>query len=300
MNARISIVIVTYNSGKVLGECLRSLSATDAEIVVVDNASGDDSVAQARDAGVTVIANAENKGFAAAVNQGARATTGELILLLNPDTVLVEGLDHLANTLFANPGAGAASGVLVDSVTKLPQRGFSVRRFPEFSALAFEVLGINGIWPGNPVNRRYRCLDLDLSRPQPVDQPAGACLIVRRQAWDQLHGFDEAFHPLWFEDVDFCWRLYRAGLAILLDPSCRLVHKGGHSLESIGFRERQLYWYRNLFYYVRKNIGSAAALVIRVLVCFGAAARIAVALLSGRSGLTEAFRQVIWLALSGK
>jgi GT2 family glycosyltransferase len=304
----ISIVLVTYNSARVLGQCLRSLAGSGAqgavgEIVVVDNASSDDSVDIARDCGAHVSANPVNRGFAAAANQGVALTSGGYVLLLNPDTVLVEGsssLETLADTLAGDARAGAAAGILVDSATGQPQQGFSVRRLPNFATLGCEVLGLNRIWPGNPVNRKYRCLDLDLSQRQQIAQPAGACLMIKREVWNQLGGFDERFHPLWFEDVDFCLRLAQAGFRIWLEPRCRLLHSGGHSLEKIGLKERQLYWYKNLFYYVRKNMGSAAAPGMRVLVCIGACARIVAALLSGRTGQTGAFRAVFMLALKGQ
>jgi N-acetylglucosaminyl-diphospho-decaprenol L-rhamnosyltransferase len=299
----ISIVLVTYNSASVLDQCLRSLAGlpteTDvSEIVVVDNASSDDSVKIAEACGARVISNPTNQGFASAANQGVALTSGDTVLLLNPDTALVEGLDRLAGTLAGDAQAGAAAGLLVDSATGQPQQGFSARRLPNFASLGCEVLGMNRIWPGNPVNRKYRCLDLDLNQRQPIDQPAGACLLVKREVWKQLGGFDVRFYPLWFEDVDFCLRLAQWGWRIWLEPRCRLLHRGGHSLERIGFKERQLYWYRNLFYYTKKNMGSAAALGMRVLVCIGACARIAAALLSGRIGQIGAFRAVIKLALT--
>jgi N-acetylglucosaminyl-diphospho-decaprenol L-rhamnosyltransferase len=296
----ISIVIVTYNSARVLDACLKSLRDSQAEIVVVDNASSDDTVRIAQTNGARVAANPNNRGFAAAVNQGFALTSGDHVLILNPDAVLLEGLATLSETLAADLQAGAAAGVLVDSLTGQPQRGFSVRRLPNFATLGCEVLGLNGGWPGNPVNRRYRCLDLDLSQRQQIAQPAGACLIVKREVWEKLGGFDERFHPLWFEDVDFCLRLGRAGWRIWLEPRCRLLHSGGHSLEKIGLKERQLYWYGNLFYYVKKNMGAAAAPGMRVLVCVGACVRIAAALLSGQTGQTGAFRAVIRLALMGQ
>jgi len=124
--------------------------------------------------------------------------------------------------------------------------------------------------------------------------------MIKREVWTQLGGFDEQFYPLWFEDVDFCLRLAQRGSRIWFEPRCRLLHSGGHSLETIGLKERQLYWYKNLFYYVKKNMGSAAAPGMRVLVCMGACARIAVALLSGRIGQTGAFRAVLRLALKGQ
>jgi GT2 family glycosyltransferase len=296
----ISIILVTYNSAGVLEPCLRSSAGSRAEIIVVDNASSDDSVKIAEACGARVIANSGNRGFAAAANQGVALTSGDPILILNPDTVLLEGLDSLAATLTGDPQAGAAAGVLVDPDTGQPQRGFSVRRLPNFATLGCEVLGVNRIWPGNPLNRKYRCLDLDLNQRQTITQPAGACLMVKREVWKQLGGFDERFHPLWFEDVDFCQRLANAGWRIWLEPRCRMSHSGGHSLETIGLKERQLYWYGNLFYYVRKHMGSAAAPGMRVLVCIGACARIAAALLAGRKGQTGAFRAVIKLALTGQ
>ena len=296
----ISIILVTYNSAGVLAACLHSLAECGAEIVVVDNASSDDSVRVAAACGARVISNSRNRGFATAANQGVALTSGDAVLILNPDTVLLEGLDTLAATLAGDPQAGAAAGVLVDPASSQPQQGFSVRRLPNFVTLGCEVLGLNRLWPGNPVNRKYRCLDLDLNQRQQIAQPAGACLMVKREVWNQLGGFDEQFHPLWFEDVDFCLRLHQAGWRLWLEPRCRLLHSGGHSLEKISLKERQLYWYRNLFYYVEKHMGSAAAPGMRVLVCMGACARIAAALLLGRIGQTGAFRAVIRLALTGQ
>ncbi len=297
----LSIVVVTYNSAAFLPDCLASLAGTSAELIVVDNASSDGSAELAGSAlcgRVCVLANVRNLGFAAAANQGARAATGDLVLFLNPDTVLLEGLEALEARLRERPDAGAAAGLLVEENGK-PQRGFSVRRFPGFFSLAFEVLGWNRIWPGNPVNRRYRCLDLSLDETAEVEQPAGACLMIKKEVLEQVGMFDENFYPLWFEDVDLCLRLCRAGFRTLIEPGCRFRHRGGHSLETVPFEQRQLFWYRNLFYYVEKHLGSAAALAMRALVCAGACARMTAALIAGQdSNRIGAFRAVISLALS--
>src|SRR5260370_1096278 len=82
-----------------------------------------------------------------------------------------------------------------------------------------EVLLVNRAWPGNPWNVRYRCLDLDYRNTQEVDQPAGACLAVKRKAWDEISGFDEGFFPVWFEDVDFFRRLRDKGWKIVYSPA---------------------------------------------------------------------------------
>ena len=87
------------------------------------------------------------------------------------------------------------------------------------------MLGLNRIWPGNPVNRRYRTASPN--RLVDVEQPAGAFLMVRRSAWSALGGFDENFFPIWFEDVDFCKRLHDAGLKIVFLPGCGRPPSGG-------------------------------------------------------------------------
>jgi GT2 family glycosyltransferase len=119
--------------------------------------------------------------------------------------------------------------------------------------LAFEVLAINRIWPGNPVNRWYRCLDVDPLQPQVVEQPAGACFLFRRVDWERLGGFDEGFYPVWFEDVDFCKRLSLAGGTIWFCPSVRALHFGGHSVQKIELGCRQRVWYGSLLRYAAKH-----------------------------------------------
>ena len=122
--------------------------------------------------------------------------------------------------------------------------------------------------PRNPVNRRYRCLDLDPNKPAAVEQPAGACLLVRRSSFEDCGGFDEGFYPLWFEDVDLCRRLRQQGGTILYWPQVRVRHQGGHSQENLSFSEKQIYWYRNMLYYVRKHCSWGTGLGIRAaLVC---------------------------------
>src|SRR3990172_9168390 len=193
-----SIIIVTFNPAEPLEACLRSVSDPDWERIVVDNASRDDTLARARAvAGVQVIGNRENRGFAAG---------GELLLFLNPDMVAEPGALAALRAAVAPEGVAAAGGRLLnpDGTTQV---GFAGRRFPPLAGAPAETLLLNRLFPGNLWNRRYRCLEFDYDRPAEVEQPAGACLLVHRSAWDAVGGFDESFHPLWFEDVDLCRRL---------------------------------------------------------------------------------------------
>lgn len=229
----VAAVIVTYNSADVIDSCLESLSKMAPEMtpIVVDNASSDQTVDRVRArGGVRLIANAENRGFAAAANQGAgEASESDFVLLLNPDVELLTTIHPLTESARRH---GLAAGRLVDQAGRT-QAGFTLRRFPTPTALICELFGINRLWPSNPVNRRYRCLDLDYNQPAVVEQPAGAFLMVRRDVWNKLGGFDEQFYPVWFEDVDLCRRAVDAGCQIAYVPSVVARHAGGHSVGRI-------------------------------------------------------------------
>ena len=288
MSDAVAVVMVTHNSAREVGSCLHALQArmqdrtgAFAEAVVIDNASSDRTceIVEAQASFAKLIRNDVNRGFAAAVNQGVRATTSPLLLMLNPDAVLEGGLGDLARA-FDSPEVGAAGGKLVDPSGEW-QRGFNVRAFPTPTALALEVLMWNRVWPRNAVNRRYRMLDFDPRREQEVDQPAGAFLMFRREIWEKLEGLDEVFHPLWFEDVDFCLRIRQAGHSIRYIPVAVAHHAGAHSLRSASVQFRQLAWYGSFLQFSEKHFPrrthhllravTALGLVLRWCACWGGA-----------------------------
>ncbi|MFQ5778307.1 MAG: glycosyltransferase family 2 protein, partial [Terriglobia bacterium] len=274
-----SVVIVTFNSARHIELCLRSVAVPGWERIVVDNASADDTVELARGIPDTlVLANPKNRGFAAGVQQGIRAGWGELVLLLNPDVVAEPGAVAALAEAVKPDGVAAAAGRLLnpDGTTQV---GFGVRRFPTLAATLAEVLLLNRLFPRNPWNRRYHCLDFNYDRPATVEQPAGACLLVKRKAWESVGGFDEQFFPLWFEDVDFCRRLQANGWRIVYEPRARFRHAGGHSLAGLELRERQLHWYCNLLRYFRKHHGLLPVAVLRLGILLGMLLRIVATLL---------------------
>ena len=270
--APITAVIVTYQSAEAIGECLDALSGYGIDAVVVDNASTDETLAAVRTRTTRLIANPDNRGFAAAVNQGFSVCETPLVLLLNPDTVLASDPRILAAE-FDNPKVGAASGPLLNPDGSI-QVGFSVRRFPTAATLAFEVLGLNRILPSNPINRRWRCMDLDLSQPCAVEQPAGAYLMIRRAVWRALGGFDESFYPLWFEDVDFCFRLCENQYYVRFVPTAVAKHTGSHSIRKIPVEFRLFYWYGSLLRYAAKHCRPYARQLLCLAVVSGALARL--------------------------
>jgi GT2 family glycosyltransferase len=249
--------------------------------IIVDNASSDQTVDLVRaQSGVRLIANPENRGFAAAVNQGARAAAkSDFILLLNPDVELLTSIDQLTESA---QRYGLAAGRLVDE-TGRTQAGFTIRRFPTPAALVCELFGINRLWPSNPVNRRYRCLDLNYDQPALVEQPAGAFLMVRRDVWKKLGGFDEQFYPVWFEDVDFCRRAVDAGCQIAYVPSVVARHQGGHSVGRIPQGRRATYWCVSLLRYGAKHFRPGEFRGICAAVALSSIPRMVVGMIAGRT-----------------
>lgn len=250
---RLGAVLVAYNSAdhieKCIDSCLQFRTEFEAGIIVIDNASSDGTAALSRSRdGVLTVENPTNRGFAGAVNQGiGLLSSADAVLILNPDVVLLDAPSILAEEL-ADAKVAAAGGRLLDSNGEA-QAGFQVRRFPGAFTLVFENLGLNKFWPGNPVNRRYRCLDLDPGKSTDVEQPAGACLLLRRAAWAAVRGLDDRFFPVWFEDVDLLRRLSQAGWRARYVASFSARHEGGHSVKAVEWGTRQLYWCGSLLRY---------------------------------------------------
>ena len=300
-------VIVTWNSAAHIGPCLDALRLQEPSvpIAVIDNASTDGTLKEIRlRPAIALTANTINKGFAAAVNQGIRLLPEcDLILVLNPDAILQTSL-HPLRTEFASPHTAACGGRLLDASGR-PQTGFEIRRFPTPAALAFETLGLNRLWPSNPVNRRYRCLDTDTSAPCDAQQPAGAFLMIRRQAWLELGGFDEQFHPVWFEDVDFLYRLASSGWTIRFCPLAQALHAGGHSVSRMSDAGRDLAWYGSLLRYVVRHFSGAGRAAVCWAVFASAVPRAAVRAVRGPSFrpfsvCAKVMRLSIAAALSGR
>jgi N-acetylglucosaminyl-diphospho-decaprenol L-rhamnosyltransferase len=224
---------------------------------------------------VRVIASRANRGFAAAVNQAVAECNTDFVLLLNPDVTLLTDIAPLVAMC-----DGAGTGQLVGEDGR-PQEGFGIRGFPTPATLAFEVLGINRLFPWNAVNRRYRESPRNLDAPGEVDQPAGAFLLFRKQVWQRVGGFDEAFYPVWFEDVDFCKRVREAGYRIVYNPAVKARHRGGHSVRALPGECRELYWYVSLLRYASKYFRRLGFRLVSAAVVCGVIPRAIFSLVAG-------------------
>ena len=273
---------MTYNSAESIGQCLQALITQNCEIVVVDNASQDDTLAKIEafraQYPLEFVRISRNLGFAAGVNHGVGAASGDVFLILNPDAIAEPGAVQALIDCMIAESADVAGGALLNSAAE-PDRGFAFRRLPTVSSLCCEALLLNQLWPSNPINRRYRCLDADYSHVQRVEQPAGACLAVTRQAWEAVGGMDSQFAPVWFEDVDLCKRLLDSGRKIVYCPGARFHHAGAHSVGKLSFADKQMFWYGNMLRYARKHFSPAKVVILRIAILKGMLLRSLAALL---------------------
>jgi GT2 family glycosyltransferase len=239
----VGVVVVSYNTCELLRQCLRSTTNTSVEtrVVVVDNASPDGSAAMvAREfPHVRLIANPDNRGFAAGTNQGLLALRDECeyLLLLNPDARLCRGaLDELVRFMQAHPRVGVAGARLLYPDGRHQEGAW---RFPTLAMAFFDLFPprgpLLGRLQGSYLNGRYA--EEQWEAPFPIDHPLGAVMLIRRAALDEVGLFDEGYW-MYAEEVDWCFRCKGAGWAIWQVPAARAVHVGGAATSQ--FRGRSL------------------------------------------------------------
>jgi GT2 family glycosyltransferase len=276
--ARISILIVNFGAYDALDACLASLAthAAGCEVVVVDHGSRAAELARvSHGRAVLAIADSANPGFASGINRAAGIASGDWLLLLNPDCVLETPVpQQLAGWMTAHPDAGAA-GPRVREANGTVQA--SARRFPDWSTfLGGRTSALSRWWPGNPLTRRN--LRHGSDGPTEVDWISGACLLVRRDAFDAVGGLDENFFLYW-EDADFCRRLRARGWKTYYCPIGEVRHVGG--LSSLGAPVRSLVaFHRSAFRYYWKH-ASWRARLLAPLVLAGLGARLGARLAAG-------------------
>lgn len=227
---RLAIVIAAYNARDELAAALTSLReappAVEHDVVVVDNHSSDGAAEMVRQRfpAMRVIEAGANLGFARATNIGIRATTGDLVLLLNPDTVVPAGaIDRLVARLEATPGAVAAGPRLVDASGRAELSfGDAYGPLRELRPKVLQAADRRGFGPAR------RWIERATSRERLVDWVSGACLLVRRDAAEAVGLLDERYF-LYAEDVDFCAALRARGGRILFTPAAEVVHLRGRS-----------------------------------------------------------------------
>jgi GT2 family glycosyltransferase len=230
--ARVAVVIVNYRSYAELSACLASLGAPspESQTIVVDHLS-DPSAADATAAQfphVELLRVPVNEGFAAGVNRGVRSAHTPYVLLLNPDSIADPGICRaLADWMDAHAGVGAAGPRIRNSDGSVQA---SARGFPDFTTgIAGRSSWLTRVFPGNPLSRRtLEATQRAGTSPVAVDWVSGACMIIRRTAFEAIGGMDEGFFLYW-EDADFCRRLAHAGWGVVYNPAVCVLHTGARS-----------------------------------------------------------------------
>jgi N-acetylglucosaminyl-diphospho-decaprenol L-rhamnosyltransferase len=266
MSPTLSVIIVNWNVRDLLHRALSSILASwgerpGLEIIVVDNGSRDGSVdmVQADFPQVRVIVNRENRGFTGGNNQGIDAATGEFLLLLNPDTeVLNDALPCLVDYAKARPDIGLIGPQMLWPDGSVQS---SRRRFPSLPVLFLESTWLQALAPRR-VLHNYYAQDKADNIEQDVDWITGAAMLTRRKVVEQVGELDEGFF-MYSEEVDWCRRIKQAGWRVVYYPDARIIHHEGKSSEQV-VAARHIYFQSSKVRYTRKYHGAVAAECLRL------------------------------------
>jgi len=248
----LSIIIVNYNTRKLLKGCLESIfqkiEDINLEVLVIDNASSDKSLEIAKEEllKTKVLINRENVGFAGANNQGIKEAKGKYILLLNPDTIILdENLEKLIEFMDSHSEAGACGPLVLNSDGTMQKQ--CKRGFPIFWTSFSYYSGLWKLFPKNKWWRRkfgsYFLLDKPEDKICEIDCLSGAAMMFRKEIVDKIGLLNEEYVMYW-EDVEWCFRIKKAGWKIYYIPLARIMHYGGVS-------GSQVHASRNLWYFHR-------------------------------------------------
>lgn len=268
---QLSIIIVNYNVKHFLEQCLFSVFkavpgfAGQAEIIVVDNNSSDNSInyLQSKFPVVRFIVNPENRGFARACNQGLKLSTGKYVLFLNPDTIVPEDCFQKCISFFeSHPDAGALGIKMLDGSGKFLKE--SKRSFPSPLTSLFKLFGLSRLFPYSKIFSRYHLGNLDLDKDHEVDVLAGAFMMVKREVLDATRGFDEIFF-MYGEDVDLSYRIQKTinpvtgrGYKNYYFSGSTIVHFKGESTKRASMNYVRMF-YNAMSIFVRKHYGGSRA-----------------------------------------
>ena len=276
---KVSIVIVSWNTRDILLDCLRSIreqTAASHEVIVVDNASADGTVEAIRDSypDTRIIANETNRGFAAANNQGAEIASGEFLLLLNPDTVILENaidrcLDRMATW------REERIGVLGCQVWETPER---IQKtcfvFPGPKAILTGYFRLDLILRLLPSVEDSEYSTWDRTTDRDVDVVSGMFMLMAREILDEDGLFDEQFF-IYAEEADLCFRLSRRGFVRRFWTGAKILHLDGGSKSTDQIRPKMyVQLLDSILRFIRKNRGTIAYWVSRITLTLAMTVRI--------------------------
>jgi GT2 family glycosyltransferase len=232
----VSIIIVSWNTVGILRDCLRSVYAQTRgiafEVIVIDNASSDGSPGMVRREfpQAVLIANSDNRGFAAANNQGIDKAAGRYVLLLNPDTIVLDGAIGKSVAFADSRSEAGIVGCRVLNADRTLQR--SCFMFPSPLNLFLLATYLDRLFPRSRFFGRDRMTWWDAAESRTVDVVCGCFMLVRREALDRVGKLDESYF-IYGEETDWCYRFQKAGWQVVFTPDAQIVHLGGGSSERV-------------------------------------------------------------------
>lgn len=264
----VSIIIVTYNNGQDIKNCLNSIlrqTEIPFEIILIDNSSSDTTVQviQKEFPKVKLFVNSTNLGYAQANNQGINQSQRKYILLLNPDTQLTNNaLAKMVQFMELNPQYSALAPKLLNPDGSVQT---SLREFPGYEILFWEITGLSRIFPHHKRFSRWRMVDFDYNKTAEVDQPMASCLLIRKEVFEKIGQFDEKF-PIFFNDVDYSQRMKQAGFKTVYFPDAEVYHHRGASTGQV--RAKMIWqWHISLFRYFKKYNSGLGFIFISIPLC---------------------------------
>ncbi len=256
----VSIIIVNYNVKEFILNLLhslnRALQGMTSEIIIVDNASQDDSVPVLRKLHpeVRLIANEENLGFSKANNLGLKEATGRYLMLLNPDTVVQEDTFRvMIDFMDAHPDVGMSGCKLISPDGSLQPA--CRRSFPTPWVSFTKLVGLSNLFPKSRLFGKYNLTYLDENQTYEVDAIAGACMLVRRDVYEKIGGLDERFF-MYGEDLDWCYRVQQAGFKVFYIHATQIIHYKGESTKRSTINETKVF-YHAMHLFVEKHFSSS-------------------------------------------
>ncbi len=272
----VSVIIVNWNTRDLLRNCLQSIldqTAASHEIIVIDNASRDGSAAMvaAEFPGVVLIANTDNRGFAGANNQGLAIARGAHVLLLNPDTIILDhAIDKMLGWLGQRPEVGCVGCQVLEAPGVIQQTSFADPGFWDLALVEFGLLNLAHLFPalGHP-----RYIGWDRRSERVVDVVSGMFMLVPRAVLDRVGPLDDAFF-IYAEEADWCRRIREAGWLCVFAPVAQIIQLDGGSKSTAQIKSRMhVQLQKSHLIYVRKHSGRLAHAATRAMYILSAALR---------------------------
>jgi GT2 family glycosyltransferase len=264
----VSIIIVNWNTREILRGCLVSIfkqtKDINVEVIVVDNASSDESAEMVKIEfpDVVLITNTENRGFAAANNQGMQLAVGRYILLLNPDTIVLErAIQKTISFADNHPDIGVTGCQVWLNENDIQQTCFS---FPSLSGLILQEMGLRRLFPKSRFFGRTKYGWWDRTTQRDVDVVSGMYMLVRRGAIEQVGLMDEDYF-VYAEETDWCYRFWKAGWRCVFSPEARIIHLDGGSKSTAQISIRMfVQQQKSLLIFYKKQRGQVSWMIAKI------------------------------------